>query len=104
MARANCRGVPTQVFFPNDKTGVERAKRVCVGCPVRQCCLDYAVYHHIEYGVWGGTFEREQRVTRRQSPHGTSGAHRWLKGVLEHRAPSTWSTGSGGKRLPITRG
>jgi WhiB family transcriptional regulator, redox-sensing transcriptional regulator len=34
-----------------------RAKAVCARCPFRPACLDYALEHRIEFGVWGGMSE-----------------------------------------------
>lgn len=42
-------------FFP---------KLVCVGCPVRTECLDYALENGEKFGVWGGYSERERRPMR----------------------------------------
>jgi WhiB family transcriptional regulator, redox-sensing transcriptional regulator len=61
MARARCRDVPASVFFPSDGAGVDAARRFCAECPVRTDCLEYALEHHIEHGVWGGASERERR-------------------------------------------
>lgn len=58
MARRNCRGVD---MFPSDGAGVAAAKRICEDCPVKQRCLDYALDNKIEFGVFGGTSERERR-------------------------------------------
>ena len=41
--------------------GRSRAARVCEGCPVTNECLEYALLHRIEQGVWGGASERERR-------------------------------------------
>jgi WhiB family redox-sensing transcriptional regulator len=70
MLRAKCRGVSPTEFFPSDGSGVERAMRVCDGCPVRVECLEYALEHRIEHGVWGGASERERRriLKRRGAP------------------------------------
>lgn len=71
MVRGNCRSVAPEVFFPSDGAGVDEARRICVGCPVAGECLDYALTHHIDHGVWGGTSERERRRiarTRRLDP------------------------------------
>ena len=47
--------------------GVEIAQRVCEGCAVRIECLEYALLHRIEHGVWGGASERERRrILRRR--------------------------------------
>lgn len=61
MEQGNCRSVAPEVFFPSDGVGVDQARRICVGCPVATECLDYALAHHIDHGVWGGTSERERR-------------------------------------------
>ncbi|MGC8481321.1 MAG: WhiB family transcriptional regulator [Acidimicrobiales bacterium] len=61
MAQGNCREVNPAVFFPSDGVGVERARRVCEGCPVKLRCLEYALEYRIEHGVWGGASERERR-------------------------------------------
>lgn len=45
---------------------------MCVGCPVAQHCLDYALAHSIEYGVWGGCSQRRiQRILRGLEPRPT---------------------------------
>jgi WhiB family redox-sensing transcriptional regulator len=49
-----------------------RAKAVCVGCPVRTECLADALDNHIEFGVWGGMTERERRALLRRRPDVTS--------------------------------
>ncbi|GIU84260.1 MAG: hypothetical protein KatS3mg008_1035 [Acidimicrobiales bacterium] len=61
MADAACRDEPPAKFFPSDGVGVEIAKRVCERCPVREPCLEYALRHRIDHGVWGGTSERQRR-------------------------------------------
>lgn len=61
MQRGNCREHPPATFFPSDGVGVDRARHICVECPVRAACLDYALDEHIDHGVWGGTSERERR-------------------------------------------
>lgn len=61
MDDARCRTAAPGDFFPSDGVGVERAKRVCAECPVRAECLEYALAHRIEHGVWGGCSERERR-------------------------------------------
>jgi WhiB family transcriptional regulator, redox-sensing transcriptional regulator len=37
------------------------AKRICMACPVRRQCLEFALTHD-EHGIWGGTTERERRA------------------------------------------
>ena len=61
MLQGNCRNHPPTAFFPSDGVGVERAKKLCVDCPVASKCLEYALVNRIDHGVWGGTSERERR-------------------------------------------
>lgn len=61
MARGNCVDGSASLFFPSDGVGVEIAREVCADCPVKEPCLEYALYHRIEHGVWGGCSERERR-------------------------------------------
>lgn len=66
MLRAACREHRPSLFFPSDGVGVEVAIRVCVECPVRLECLEYALLNHIHHGVWGGCSERERGRILRQ--------------------------------------
>ena len=67
MLNAHCRGAAPTEFFPSDGLGVEAAQRVCVNCPVKPECLEYALTNRIEHGVWGGASERERRrILRRR--------------------------------------
>jgi WhiB family redox-sensing transcriptional regulator len=73
MIHGLCRGASPTDFFPSDGLGVEAAQRVCITCPVRAECLEYALEHRIEHGVWGGASERERRriLRRRREMHPT---------------------------------
>ena len=66
MAEGKCREQTPEMFFPSNGVGVEIAKRVCAVCPVRELCLEYALFHNIEHGVWGGASERARRRMVRQ--------------------------------------
>ena len=61
MHRGNCQDHPPSTFFPSDGVGVDVARKICIGCPVQEPCLEYALANHIDHGVWGGTSERERR-------------------------------------------
>lgn len=61
MADGNCRLHPPATFFPSDGVGVDRARKICKGCPVGEQCLEYALENRIDHGVWGGCSERERR-------------------------------------------
>jgi WhiB family redox-sensing transcriptional regulator len=56
MAKGKCREQHRDTFFPRDGVGVEISMRICAVCPVRELCLEYALFHSIEHGVWGRSF------------------------------------------------
>lgn len=67
MSEGKCRELPPAVFFPSDGLGVQAAQRICAECPVAHECLEYALAHRIDHGVWGGCSERERRrILRRR--------------------------------------
>src|SRR5215213_9007239 len=67
VARAACRkGDPDALFVQG--AAQNRAKLVCMGCPVRTECLADALDHRVEFGVWGGMTERERRALLRRRP------------------------------------
>jgi WhiB family transcriptional regulator, redox-sensing transcriptional regulator len=61
MSDGLCRDHPPATFFPSDGVGVDRARKICADCPVKEPCLEYALGERIDHGVWGGTSERERR-------------------------------------------
>ena len=61
MAAGLCADQPPETFFPSDGVGVEVARRICAGCPVKEPCLEHALRNRIDHGVWGGSSERERR-------------------------------------------
>ena len=65
---ASCRDADPDGLFVR---GAEqnRAKAVCMGCPVRTECLAEALDGRINFGVWGGMTERERRALLRRHPH-----------------------------------
>jgi WhiB family transcriptional regulator, redox-sensing transcriptional regulator len=67
VSRAACRkGDPDALFVQG--AAQNRAKVVCMGCPVRTECLADALDHRVEFGVWGGMTERERRALLRRRP------------------------------------
>jgi WhiB family transcriptional regulator, redox-sensing transcriptional regulator len=67
---AKCRGTEDALFPAAAEQ--KRARAFCSGCPVRAQCLAEALDNQIEWGVWGGTTERERRLMLRQRPDVTS--------------------------------
>ena len=69
--RARCRGgTPDELFVQG--SAQNRAKNICLGCPVRTECLAEALDNRTEFGVWGGMTERERRALLRRRPNVTS--------------------------------
>ena len=67
MSEGKCNEIPPATFFPSDGVGVEVARRVCVDCPVKSPCLEYALAHDERFGIWGGLSERERRRLKRRA-------------------------------------
>jgi WhiB family redox-sensing transcriptional regulator len=69
--RAACReSSDPDIFFPVGNTGpaleqIEAAKSICLPCPVRHECLEWAISTRQDSGVWGGLSEDERRLLRR---------------------------------------
>jgi len=66
---AACLGADTELFFPVGSAGpaaagIRAAKAFCGGCPVRACCLAYALDTGQTAGIWGGYDENERRFMR----------------------------------------
>ena len=66
MADGLCRDIHPSVFFPSDGVGVDVARQICLDCPAKAPCLEYALRNRIDHGVWGGASERERRRILRQ--------------------------------------
>jgi WhiB family redox-sensing transcriptional regulator len=64
---ARCRTAnPDELFVQG--AAQNRAKAVCMGCPVRTECLADALDNRVEFGVWGGMTERERRALLKRRP------------------------------------
>jgi WhiB family redox-sensing transcriptional regulator len=68
--QAACRDCAPELFFPIGSTGMAAgeilaAKEVCLVCPVREECLQFAFKTNQESGIWGGTSEEERRRLRK---------------------------------------
>jgi WhiB family redox-sensing transcriptional regulator len=66
MRQAACSGTAKELFFPARGESATEPKAVCVGCPVRSECLEYALALGEKHGIWGGLSERERRRLRAQ--------------------------------------
>ena len=71
VALSACRNAdPDELFVTG--AAQNRAKAVCLGCPVRAECLADALDNRVEFGVWGGMTERERRAVLKRRPDVTS--------------------------------
>jgi WhiB family redox-sensing transcriptional regulator len=69
---AACLDYEPELFFPIGSTGpalsqLVDAQQVCLSCPVREDCLQWAFDQHIDHGVWGGLSEEQRRALRRRT-------------------------------------
>tara|TARA_R110000823_G_C15764039_1_gene483289 strand:- start:23 stop:394 length:372 start_codon:yes stop_codon:yes gene_type:complete len=69
--QANCAGIETNTFYPDDRGRGEVLSRnpvlrsVCQGCPVITDCANYAIVNE-KHGFWGGLSSRARRDVRRK--------------------------------------
>lgn len=66
-ARSACRSSDPDALFVQG-AAQNRAKQLCMSCPVRTECLADALDNRVEFGVWGGMTERERRALLRRRP------------------------------------
>lgn len=68
---ARCRGLGSETFIVpgrpqlhrSEREKIAAAKAVCDACPVAVECLDFALDHFEEGGVWGGEYLSTRRGT-----------------------------------------
>lgn len=65
QANARCSEVDPEIFFPERGGSSKAARAVCNKCDVRNQCLEYALNNKEQFGIWGGTSERERRKLRK---------------------------------------
>ena len=92
-ALAACnRADPDELFVTG--AAQNRAKAVCMSCPVRAECLADALDNRVEFGVWGGMTERERRAVLKRRPDVTSWKQLFAEaraGIVEQRQAPTAS-------------
>ncbi len=66
QAKARCSEVDPEIFFPERGGSSKAARQVCSNCQVRDICLEYALNNKEQFGIWGGTSERERRRLRKE--------------------------------------
>lgn len=63
---AACRDTDVDLFYPRSGVRPVEALALCSVCPVKVTCLEYALEHHIHWGVWGGMTERQRFTYKRE--------------------------------------
>ena len=66
FGQALCTGTDPETFFPDRGKSTQEATAVCLSCPVRRECLEFAVANNETHGIWGGLSVRERRPLRRR--------------------------------------
>lgn len=71
-----CADLAADSFYPEGgqrqvRLAYDRAREICMQCPMIERCLEYALEHEERHGMWGGATpaEREEmlRARRRRS-------------------------------------
>ncbi|CAM2789724.1 WhiB family transcriptional regulator [Skermania piniformis] len=65
-----CRTEDADLWFADTPAGLEQAKALCTGCPVRRGCLAAALDRGEPWGVWGGEIFEHGTVIARKRPRG----------------------------------
>jgi WhiB family redox-sensing transcriptional regulator len=68
--RLPCRVGDPNLWFADTPADLERAKALCVGCPVLTECLAGALARREPWGVWGGEIFERGTVIARKRPRG----------------------------------
>lgn len=64
---ALCAQTDPESFFVGKGEPTAPAKKVCMACPVRTECLEYALENNENHGVWGGLSERQRRKLKKDA-------------------------------------
>lgn len=65
LDQALCAQTDPDAFFPEKGGSTREAKRICVGCEVKEECLEAALSSDERFGISGGLSERERRRLKR---------------------------------------
>lgn len=65
-----CHVLDPETWFAETPEGLEHAKSLCRGCPLRLMCLQGALERREPWGVWGGEIFADGRVIARKRTRG----------------------------------
>lgn len=60
---ALCAQTDPEIFHPESGDPIRPALAVCMACPVRRPCAEYAIPNEL-WGVWGGLSAKERKRMR----------------------------------------
>lgn len=64
--RAACADTDPETFYPGQGESTREALTICHSCPVSTPCLNDALAHGDQFGIWGGLSVTERRKLRRR--------------------------------------
>ncbi|GAA4665276.1 MULTISPECIES: WhiB family transcriptional regulator [Amycolatopsis] len=70
-----CRSGDADLWFAEAPADLERAKRLCADCPIRESCLAGALDRREPWGVWGGEIFERGVIVARKRPRGRPRKH-----------------------------
>jgi len=70
-----CHRVDPDLFFAESPADVERAKALCLDCPIRPTCLAEALDRSEPWGVWGGQLVVQGVIVPQKRPRGRPRKH-----------------------------
>lgn len=65
-----CHAGDPDLWFADSPADLERAKALCLGCPIRGQCLAAALEREEPWGVWGGEIFDHGCIVNRKRPRG----------------------------------
>jgi hypothetical protein len=63
---AACKGMNTNIFYPDDISKLKEPKEICKRCTLKVPCLVYALENNEPFGIWGGESERGRQRMRKE--------------------------------------
>lgn len=70
VLKAACRDSDPEIFFPSVGTDLlkkfDQAQQICGTCPVQPDCLEYALEHNLDEGIWGGLSANQRMIIKRR--------------------------------------
>lgn len=64
-----CAQVDPELFFPDSLSTINKAKRICGQCHLKDPCLKFALEHDEHFGIWGGvTAAEREKMARGRKP------------------------------------